>query len=118
MDENRTLKIDPDTHDIVLDGEGTMVMISGAETVAQCVRLTLETFKGEWFLDTDHGTDYEQIVGDGTGDPENILRAAIYQETEVQYIDGLTVTRKGRQIEAAFTGRLRDGTAISLEVTA
>ena len=49
--DNITLKIDPGSHDLVL-ADDALVMVSGAETVAQCVRLTLETFKGEWFLDT------------------------------------------------------------------
>lgn len=116
--ENTTLKIDPDTHDIVLDDTGCMVMIGGAETVAQCVRATLETFKGEWFLDTAHGTDYEQIVGDGTGDPETVLREAIFQETNVRFIDTLEVTKQGRSIAVNFAGRMKDGTPIYMEVTA
>ena len=115
--DNLTLKIDPGAHDLVL-ADGALVMVSDAETVAQCVRLTLETFKGEWFLDTGHGTDYDQIIGDGTGDPEAVLRAAIFQETCVQYIDRLEVSRQGRRLSAAFTGRLADGTEISLEVSA
>lgn len=113
---NLTLKIDPDVHDLVLAG-GALVVVSGAETVAQCVRLTLETFKGEWFLDTGHGTDYDQIIGDGTGDPEAVLRSAIFQEPGVQYIDRLEVSRQGRRLTAAFSGRLADGTEISLEVS-
>ena len=52
------------------------------------------------------------------GDAETVLRTAIFQETNVQYIDSLTVTRSGRSIAAAFTGRLKDGTPISLEVKA
>lgn len=116
--ENITLKIDPATHDIALDDAGEMVMIGGAETAAQCVRLTLEVFRGEWFLDTSHGTDYDQIVGDGSGDPETVLREAIFQEASVQYIDTLTVANVGRQLSASFSGRLRDGSHISMEVTA
>ena len=115
--DNITLKIDPGSHDLVL-ADDALVMVSGAETVAQCVRLTLETFKGEWFLDTGHGTDYDQIIGDGTGDPEAVLRAAIFQETSVQYIDCLEVSRQGRRLSAPITGRLADGTEISLEVSA
>ena len=109
--ENITLKIDQETQDLVLDDSGSLELIGDAETVAQCVRLTLETFKGEWFLDTDHGTDYDQIIADGDGDAETVLRTA-------QYIDSLTVTRSGRSIAAAFPGRLKDGTPISLEVKA
>lgn len=52
------------------------------------------------------------------GDAETVLRTAIFQETNVQYIDSLTVTRSGRSIAATFTGRLKDGTPISLEVKA
>lgn len=116
--ENITLRIDQETQDLVLDDSGSLELISDVETVAQCVRLTLKTFKGEWFLDTDHGTDYDQIIADGDGDAETVLRTAIFQETNVQYIDSLTVTRSGRSIAAAFTGRLKDGTPISLEVKA
>jgi hypothetical protein len=116
--ENITLRIDQETQDLVLDDSGSLELIGDVETVAQCVRLTLETFKGEWFLDTDHGTDYDQIIADGDGDAETVLRTAIFQETNVQYIDSLTVTRSGRSIAAAFTGRLKDGTPISLEVKA
>lgn len=116
--ENTTLKIDPDAHDLVLDEEGGLETIGGAETVAQCVRLTLEAFKGEWFLDPRHGTAYEEILGDASGDPEAVLREAIFQEGQVRYIDELTVERKGREISAAFSGRLKDGTPIYMEVTA
>ena len=49
---------------------------------------------------------YNPTVGDLFADPN------------VQYIDSLTVTRSGRSIAAAFTGRLKDGTPISLEVKA
>ena len=38
--DNLTLKIDPGAHDLVL-ADGALVMVSDAETVAQCVRLTL-----------------------------------------------------------------------------
>ncbi len=115
--DNITLKIDPGSHDLVME-DGIFATISDAETVAQCVRLTLETFKGEWFLDAGHGTDYDQIIGDGTGDPEAVLRAAIFQETEVKYIDRLEVSKQGRRLSTALAGRLADGTKISLEVSA
>ena len=116
--DNLTLQIDPETHDLVLDETGGFVMIGGAETVGQCVRATLEVFQGEWFLDLRHGTDYEQIIGDGAGDPETILRAAIFQEPEVRFVDTLTVNRDGRRITSSFSARLTDGTAIGLEVSA
>ena len=90
--ENITLKIDQETQDLVLDDSGSLELIGDA--------------------------DYDQIIADGDGDAETVLRTAIFQETNVQYIDSLTVTRSGRSIAAAFTGRLKDGTPISLEVKA
>lgn len=116
--ENMTLKIHPGTHDLVLDEAGALSMIGGAETVAQCVRTTLEVFKGEWFLNLEHGTDYEQILGDAQGDPETVLREAIFQETEVQYIDSIAVSHEGRELSIAFSGRLKDGTSITVEASA
>ena len=114
--DNITLMIAQDTHDLVLDDEGNMQIIGGAETVAQCVRLNLECFKGQWFLDINHGTDYDQII-DGSGDPETVLSEAIYQETAVQFIDDISVSKNGRDIDAVFSARLRDNTQIELEVS-
>jgi hypothetical protein len=114
--DNITLMIEQDTHDLVLDDEGNLQIIGGAETVAQCVRLNLECFKGQWFLDINHGTDYDQII-DGSGDPETILSEAIYQETDVLFIDDISVLKDGRNISAVFSARLKNSTQIVLEVS-
>ena len=86
MDRNMTLKIDPETMDIPIDEDGNMVLIYGDETTAQCVRLTLLTWKGGFPLDESHGTDYERIFGRRRSDLESdeveeVLREAIFQET-------------------------------------
>lgn len=122
MDRNMTLKIDPETMDIPLDEDGNMVLIYGDETTAQCVRLTLLTWKGGFPLDESHGTDYERIFGRRRSDLENdeveeVLREAIFQETDVEQIDQLDAETDGRELSVTFSGTLYSGQTISTEVT-
>lgn len=46
MQDNWTLKIDPESRDLILDDAGALETISGDETTAQAVRLTLEVYRG------------------------------------------------------------------------
>jgi len=117
VEENYTLKIDPESRDITFDADGMMETVSGDDTTAQAVRLTLQTWLGEFALVPSHGTDYEAIMGkkpkDLTEDeiPE-VIRAAIFQEVEeVNY------TQTGRALDISFVGRLANGNTISAEVT-
>ena len=119
--ENTTLLIDPETHDLVIDDDGSFAMINGDETTAQCVRLTLEVYEGEWFLDERHGVDYPRVFGDPPSEDavtKDIVRAAIFQETDVKHIDTLDVKRNpaSRRLDVGFTGRLQSGRSISMEV--
>ena len=50
MQDNWTLKIDPESRDLILDDAGALETISGDETTAQAVRLTLEVYRGEFPL--------------------------------------------------------------------
>ena len=63
MQDNWTLKIDPESRDLILDDAGALETISGDETTAQAVRLTLEVYRGEFPFDPTHGTEYERIMG-------------------------------------------------------
>lgn len=122
MDRNMTLKIDPETMDIPIDEDGNMVLIYGDETTAQCVRLTLLTWKGGFPLNESHGTDYERIFGRRRSDLESdeveeVLREAIFQETDVEQIDQLDAETDGRELNVAFSGTLYSGQTISMEVT-
>lgn len=100
MEENYTLKIDPESRDITFDADGMMETVSGDDTTAQAVRLTLQTWLGEFALVPSHGTDYEAIMGkkpkDLTEDeiPE-VIRAAIFQEPEVQEVEEVNYTQTG-----------------------
>lgn len=65
--------------DLALDAQGRASFVSGAERVAQQIRLHLRTFLGEWFLDTTFGTPwFEQIYGRGRD--LDAVRAALRAE--------------------------------------
>lgn len=122
MDENMTLLIDPETRDLVIDEQGLMLLVYGDETTAQCVRLTLQTWIGEFFLDLTHGTEYERILGKKphelpTDEIGEVLRAAIFQEGDVEHIDDITAEIAEKEITAAFAATLYSGRIISMEVT-
>lgn len=121
MDDNMTLKIDPESRDLVLDEDGIMETVAGDETSAQAVRLTLEVWKGEFELVPDHGTDYERIMGKKPHELEEdeigeVVREGIFQEDAVEQVDALETNLSGRSLEVSFAGRLTSGTAITTEV--
>lgn len=50
--------------DLVYDNSSLTVTQSQAQSVAQKLQIKLQTFLGEWFLNTDHGVPYyQQIFG-------------------------------------------------------
>ena len=85
MEDNYTLRIDPESRDITFDTDGMMETVAGDDTTAQAVRLT--------------------------------LRAAIFQEPEVEEVEEVTYTQAGRSLDIFFVGRLSNGNIISSEVT-
>jgi len=121
--DNMTLLIDPETRDLVLDEDGNFEKICGADTTVQNVRHTLLTWKAEFFADLTHGTEYERIVGKNQNEVdrseiEEVVREAIFQETDVSRIDEMNVTYDGRSVTAEFVATLTNGETIALEVTA
>ena len=120
--ENMTLRIDPDSRDLVLDDDGLMEQTYVDETTKQAVRLTLQTWKGEFFLDITHGTEYDRILGkkpfelpaDEVGE---VIREAVFQEQEVSHIDVLNSEIGNKKVETTLEATLYSGNRISMEVT-
>jgi phage baseplate assembly protein W len=117
MDYGMTLYIDPDTGDLDF-ADDDIKTITDDEAIAQCVRVTLETWLGEWTLDERHGTNYQRIISEDLTDAQvrDIISAAIYQEPQVQRITALKVSRSGRELVVAFTALLKSGKTIESEV--
>ena len=123
MAENMTLLIDPETRDLVLDEKGSFKMIYEDDTTVQNVRHALLTWKGEFFADLVHGTDYERIVGTNQNEVDineiqDIVREAIFQEEKVSRIDILNISYAGRNVTSEFSATLVNGETIAFEVTA
>lgn len=123
MDEDMTLLIDPETRDLVFDEGGNFVKIYGADTTVQNVRHALLTWKAEFFADREHGTDYERIMGVNqndleTGEVEEVIREAVFQEPAIARIDDISVTYERRNISVEIAATLTNGERIRLEVTA
>ena len=57
MADITVLALDPETRDLYFDDEGIMVSRSDGEAIAQNIRNNLLTWKGEFPLDTSHGTE-------------------------------------------------------------
>lgn len=121
-DRNMTLRIGLEDRDLVLDDDGFIEHIYGDETTAQCVRLTLQTWKNEFFLDITHGTEYDRILGKKPHELPNdevgeVLREAIFQETDVAQVNRVTADIGEMAVTAEFEGQLYSGKTISMEVT-
>jgi hypothetical protein len=120
--ENMTLQIDPETRDLVFDTDGNFTKIYGDDTTVQNVRHTLLTWKGEFFADETHGTEYERVMGVNQNDVDNgeideIMREAIFQEPEISRIDELNTSYENRSVSVEFSSMLKSGNPIRLEVT-
>lgn len=121
--DNMTLLIDPDTRDLVFDDTGSFKKIYETDTVVQNVRHTLIAWKAEFFADESHGTDYERIMGKNQnelddGEIEEVIREAVFQETEVSRIEGITVEYENRLVTVTVHAVLNDEEMITVEVTA
>lgn len=120
--ENYTMKIDPNTRDLVVDEAGMLELVDGDATSAQAVWLTLEAWKGEFPFDPTHGTEYDRIAGKKARElsedevPE-VIRDAVLQETTVSEVDTVEYDLSGRSLNVSVTGTLTTGGVIKTEVS-
>lgn len=116
------LALDPKTRDLCFDADGNMLKLWDSEAIAQNIRNNLLTWKGEFPLNTAHGTDWPRVVGrslsEGVDEADDVLRSSIFQEPYVREITELTPQLEGRALGAVFTGVLYDGSTVRLEVDA
>lgn len=116
------LKLDPETRDLCFDADGIMEVVEDGNAIAQNIRNNLLTWKGEFPLNTGHGTEWQRVMGrpisEAQDEADDVLRASIFQEPYVKEIDELTPEITGRNLGAEFTGTLYDGSTVRMEVTA
>lgn len=109
--------------DLALSG-GDLVLLEGAEEVAQRLRIRLRLFLGEWFLDASAGMPYfQRILGHKIAEPAllSILREQILDTPGVESIESLTAHLDGarRNMQVRFRVTTADGETVEgMEVLA
>lgn len=117
--KNTTWEIDPDTKDLAFDKEGILKTVEGDSTSAQNIRMALESWREDFELVPDHGTDYTKILVDQVDEDttEEIIREAIFQEDNMGVLEKLSIERDdNRKLNISFSGQLNNGTVIDMEV--
>src|SRR5690554_2349142 len=103
--------------DLIFDARNNLVMVEGEDEIAQSIERVLTTNKGEWFLNLEHGLDYQEIQGKGR-DVEGIKLAiteAILQEERVSEVEGIdTSLDKNRHLKINVTVRLQEGDVLEM----
>ena len=112
------IKLNDETGDVLLSTTNTVTTptftTSTSENLAQRLKIRLQTFKGEWFLDGTIGIDYfNQIAGKNRSKAavDAIIQAEILKEQEVLQITAYSsvVDKTTRKITIQFIVRTVDG---------
>ncbi|MCC6178804.1 MAG: hypothetical protein WAZ94_15290 [Phycisphaerales bacterium] len=116
---SRDFAIDSATGDLLLV-DGDLVMLAGVDGIASDLRSRLQTFAGEYFLDTNLGLPYFTEI---FGKPkqvrlEEIFRAAILETPGVSGLEALRVEASGRTLSITFRATTDLGQLISASLQA
>ena len=120
------IKLNDETGDVLLSTTNTITTpvftTTTSENLAQRLKIRLQTFKGEWFLDGTIGIDYfNQIAGKNRSKAavDAIIQAEILKEQEVLQITAYSsvVDKTTRKITIQFTVRTVDGFYSTLTAT-
>src|SRR5690606_18024423 len=103
-----------DDHDLALSSAGDARLLDGAERIAQQIKVTLLTFLGEWFLDTDFGVPYlEQVLikAPQRAQLEAVFRARIADVPGVRGVRrlDLQIERALRRLRVEFEAETDEG---------
>lgn len=111
----KALKID-ETGDFIMEN-GSFVIIEGDEQLAQEARISIETLRGEWFLNPDEGMDREPFLGKSFN--ENNARSSIIEAlmntSEPLRVEQVTFTTIERVLFVDVSLRKEDGSTLFVE---
>lgn len=101
--------LETDPRDLLLDENNDLVITDdlqfsyGIPGIVQEVRIALQMFAGEWFLDLDAGIPYwQQILGEKA--PRAMAAARIAFRDAILAVDGITALTR---LDIAFNGSTR-----------
>lgn len=112
----RTFKIVND--DIVFDSRRSIEMVEDKESEKQALERLFTTNAGEWFLNIEHGLEYDEIQGKGITD-EQIRYAfmkAVAQELSVDEIKDITIERNNqkRTVRITVSCKMKSGNTVEV----
>lgn len=111
----RTLALDLVTGDLRLDA-GSLVVVDGADALAQRIRCRVRLWLGEWFADTSIGVPWQQILGTKNAQSfaEATLRRVVATCPGVSHVDAFSFAFDGPRRAAAVGFRVTatDGTVV------
>jgi hypothetical protein len=106
--------------DIVFDDNGDLVMVEGAEEVAQCCEIALGTNINEWFLNPDMGIKFSAFQGKDVSEEEmrEQIRHGLFQEPRIKTVESIEFARneKARTLLIQFVVTTNEGERIENEV--
>jgi hypothetical protein len=113
----KSLKLDANG-DLAMEN-GSFIWIDGEDAIAQQLRISIQTIKGEWFLDPEDGMDMGPIfskVFDENEAKNSVIEAAL-QVPDIVSVEDIAFTRNTvtRKMEIDLSVTKQDGTAIQLE---
>ncbi|WP_051291496.1 DUF2634 domain-containing protein [Fictibacillus gelatini] len=104
--------------DIVIEN-GDIAMIEGDEELAQSVRMLLQTRKGEFFLEEDHGLVFDHILGKdfNLDEARDDIIEAISQEDRIASVEEIAFNDdlQSRTRTISLTLKKDDGETLSVE---
>ena len=114
------LKLSTD-NDLMFENGDIVFLHDYRETMAQNIRISLQTIKGEWFLDTGLGIPYFEIFGFSvsTQTLKHIFSEAVEEVKGVKKVEEIDVSfdSKNRTVQVGFSVLLDDGSRIKNDDT-
>lgn len=114
--------LDPSSHDVIFLNGAAPVTRSQQDIVAQRLKITLQTFLGEWFLNLEVGIPYfQQILNKvrSKSTIDAIFQNAILNDPGVLEIVSYqsTLNNQLRGFDLQFAVRVLDGSILPLDFT-
>lgn len=105
--------------DLVIDENGDIVMVEDDEELAQSIRMVLQTRKGEFFLDPDHGLVFDNLLGKEASQDEahEDIVEAVSQEERIASVEEVIFNedRKNRKRSVSLVLRKETGEILTIE---
>ncbi len=108
------LKLNVQTGDLEIGPDGDLIIVTGLDAIAQHLRIRLQFFRGEWFLDTRLGIPYYEEVLIKAPDlnvVQSLLREAIRETPGVIAINSFELDFEGvtRRLSLDFEALTTEG---------